>query len=83
MGFIIEGLYVGFEVQEYRNEDGSIDVRKVVNVATGRNAYPVYMKKDFDESKVSKLELGTMIRLSCRVYASKNGRIACIEGELI
>lgn len=83
MGFIIEGLYVGFEVQEFRNEDGSIDVRKIVNVATGRNAYPVYMKNDFDASKVSKIELGTLVRIGCRVYASKAGRITCIDGELL
>lgn len=83
LGFTIEGLYVGFEVQEYRNDDGSIDVRKVVNVATGRNAYPVYMNDKFDVSKVNKLELGSMIRISCRVYASKAGRITCVDGELI
>lgn len=83
LGFVIEGLYVGFEVQEFRNEDGSIDVRKIINVATGRNAYPVYMKADFDASKVSKIDLGSMIRVSCRVYASKTGRITCIDGELL
>lgn len=83
MGFVIEGLYVGFEVQEYRNEDGSIDVRKIINVATGRNAYPVYMKADFDASRVGKMELGSMIRVACRVYASKTGRITCIDGELL
>lgn len=80
---MIEGLYVGFEAAEYKNDDGSIDIRKIINVATGRNAYPVYMKTDFDVSRISKLELGTMIRISCRVYASKTGRITCIDGELL
>ena len=83
MGFVIEGLFVGFETAEYKNDDGSIDIRKIVNVATGRNAYPVYMKKDFDISKVSKMELGSMIRVACRVYASRLGRITCIDGELL
>lgn len=83
MGFVIEGLYVGFEVQEYKNEDGSIDIRKTVNVATGRNSYPVYMKDGFDISKAQELELGQVIRVSCRVYASKAGRITCVDGELL
>lgn len=83
MGFIVEGLFVGFEVQEFKNEDGSIDIKKIVNVATGRNAYPVYMKEDAKADVLAKLELGTMIRVACRVYASKSGRITCIDGELI
>lgn len=80
---MIEGLFVGFEVQEYKNDDGSIDVRKVVNVATGRNAYPVYMQDGAPADKLAKLELGSMIRVSCRVYASKTGRITCVDGELL
>lgn len=83
MGFIVEGLFVGFEVQEFKNEDGSIDIKKIVNVATGRNAYPVYMKEDAKADVLAKLELGTMIRVACRVYASKSGRITCIDGELL
>lgn len=83
MGFIVEGLFVGFEVQEFKNDDGSIDIKKIVNVATGRNAYPVYMKEDAKADVLAKLELGTMIRVACRVYASKSGRITCIDGELL
>lgn len=83
MGFLIDGLFVGCETAEYRNDDGSIDVRHIVNVATGRNAYPVYMKDTFDMTKVASLELGSSIVVSCRVYAGKNGRITCVDGELV
>ena len=83
MGFIIEGLFAGFEVQEFKNEDGSIDIKKIVNVATGRNAYPVYMKDEAKADVLAKLEMGTMIRVACRVYASKSGRVTCIDGELL
>lgn len=82
VGFIIEGLFAGLETAEYKNDDGSIDVKKIVNVATGRNAYPVYLKDEKDVSKLVKLELGTMVRVACRVYATKQGRIACVDGVI-
>lgn len=83
LGFVVEGLFAGFEVQEYKNDDGSIDIRKTINVATGRNAYPVYMKDDFDVERAQLLDLGMVIRVACRVYASKAGRITCVDGELL
>lgn len=83
MGFTIEGLFVGHECNEYRNDDGSVDNRHVINVATGRNAYPVYMDDDFMAEDIDGVELGSMIKISCRVYATKQGRVMCVDGKVI
>ena len=84
MGFYLEGFYLGFETREFKNDDGSIDIRHSMNIATGRLAYRCYMSKDFDPVEVSELELkpGDKIMLSCRVYVGKNGKLSIVDAEI-
>lgn len=82
MGFELVGIFCGAETKEFKNEDGSIDVRHSVNLATGNLAYRVYLADD-EIDNFSSLNLGEIVRLSCRVYVGKNGKLSVIEGKLI
>lgn len=81
MGFSIEGYYIGYECREFKNDDGSVDIRHNINVAIGNLAYRVYMAKDFDPGDVADLKIGDVITLKCRVYVGKNGKLSVIDGE--
>lgn len=81
MGFSITGYYIGLERREFKNDDGSIDVRHSVNVAIGNLAYRVYMKENFDPADVADLRIGEVVTMNCRVYVGKNGKLSVIDGE--
>lgn len=83
MGFVLEGYFIGAEKHEFKNDDGSIDVRWNVNVATGSLAYRVYMAADFDPGITSDLKPGDMIALSIRCYVGKNGKLSLVDGKMI
>lgn len=82
MGFYIEGYYIGCETREFKNDDGSVDVRQSVNVATGSLAYRCYMSENFDPSDLADVKIGDVIMLSCRVYVGKNGKLSVIDAEI-
>lgn len=82
MGFYLEGFYLGFETREFKNDDGSIDVRHSVNVATGRLAYSCYMAENFEPSDIADMKPGEVIMLSCRVYVGKNGKLSVVDCEI-
>ena len=82
MGFELVGMFCGDESREFKNEDGSVDVRHFVNLATGNLAYRVYLA-DNEIDNFSSLNLGDLVRVSCRVYVGKNGKLSVIEGKLI
>lgn len=81
MGFSITGYYIGYERREFKNDDGSIDIRYSVNVATGNLAYRVYMNDDFDPSEIEVIKIGEVVTIQCRVYVGKNGKLSVIDGE--
>lgn len=83
MGFVIEGLFVGYESRQFKNVDGSIDNRHYVNVAIGSLAYRVYISDEEDPMDYAFLEVGSMIRLSCRIYVGKNGKLSVVDGKLV
>lgn len=80
MGFFITGYYIGHERKDFKNDDGSIDVRYSVNVAIGSLAYRVYMKDDFDPSDVAELKVGDVVTIQCRVYVGRNGKLFVVDG---
>lgn len=83
MGFSLEGYFIGFESRTFKNDDGSVDVKYSVNVATGNLAYRVYIKDGFDINAFSDLKPGDLIALSVRCYVGKNGKLSLVDGELI
>jgi len=82
MGFYLEGYFIGCETREFKNDDGSIDVRHSINVATGNLAYRCYMSDKFDPEDVGDMKPGEVIMLSCRIYVGRNGKLSVIDGEL-
>lgn len=83
MGFYLEGYYIGFERREFKNDDGSIDIRHSINVATGSLAYRCYMADKFDVSDLEGLTPGTLVKVRCRVYVGKNGKLSVVDAELV
>lgn len=83
MGFSLEGYYIGVERREFKNDDGSIDVKWNLNVAIGSLAYRVYMDKDFDPQSVADLKPGDLVVVSVRCYVGKNNKLSLVEGKLI
>lgn len=82
MGFYLEGFYLGCEKREFKNEDGSIDVRTSINVATGSLAYRCYMSDKFNSADIGDMKPGDVIMLSCRVYVGKNGKLSVVDAEI-
>jgi len=83
MGFYLEGYYIGFETREFKNDDGSVDIRHSINVATGNLAYRCYMADNFDPEDLEGLTPGTLIKISCRVYVGKNGKLSVIDAQIV
>lgn len=83
MGFYLEGYYIGFETREFKNDDGSTDVRHSINIATGSLAYRCYMADNFDPADIEGLNPGTLIKVSCRVYVGKNGKLSVIDAQIV
>lgn len=83
MGFYLEGYYIGFETREFKNEDGSVDIRHSINVATGNHAYRCYMADNFDPSDLEGLNPGTKVMVKCRVYVGKNGKLSVVDAQIV
>ena len=83
MGFYIEGYYIGCETREFKNEDGSRNIRHSINVATGNLAYRCYMADNFEPSDIEGMKPGEVIRIACRIYVGRNGKLSVVDGQII
>lgn len=79
MGVTVSGLYVG--LNSHKNDDGSYSYS--IMVATGSDAYRVYMASNFNPDLVKDFTLGCPVELYARPYVSKTGRLAWGYGSLL